>query len=191
MNKQRYSLIENESVLIEAKVGIRIFSVYCFFFVLCALLGSLFLFLGIAARAHGITKSVLIIVVAAIFYATIPILGGRYVSIKNRRYILTDKRIIITKGGRLKREIRTLSLKSIQGIAKYNNFLYNSFGLATIDFYALAVASNITKIRLFSFSSTDFKFQWIDKSDADIVYDYIQNHLLIGDFPSKNKPIGE
>ncbi len=179
--------LSSESVLLQAKVGKKIFHIYLLFQILCIILGTILLATGIMAWMKNIDKAWLIIVFCAMFYVLIFILLGHYFSTKNRVYVLTNKRIVIIKGGKLKRVNRSLSLKSIQGVEKSNNFLYNLYGLATIDFYALAVASNTTKIKFFSFSSTNFKFQWVDKEDADAVYAHIQSFLIDGTFPSKDE----
>ena len=179
--------VENENVLLQAKVGKKIFHVYLLIQILCTFLGTILLATGIMAWLKDIDKAWLIIVFCAVFYLLIFVLIGHYFSTKNRIYVLTDKRIVIIRGGKMKRVNRSLSLKSIQGVEKSNNFLYNLYGLATIDFYALAVANNTTKIKFFSFSSTNFKFQWVDRTDADAVYAYIQSYLVSGTFPSEEE----
>ena len=188
MAKQKFTPLENETVLVEAKVGKRIVGIYILLFILCGIFGTAFLVPGIFAYLKQIPKAITIIIFALLFYAAIPLLAGHYVSTKNRRYILTDKRIAILKGGKIKRSNRTLALKSIQGVEKNNNFVYNWFGIATIDFYALAVANNTTKIKILSFSSTNFKFQWVDKNDADEFYGLMQNYLVNGEFPKTPLP---
>jgi|GEM_PF-2673534 len=187
MAKNIFIPLDKECVLLEAKVGKRIFHLYLLFEIICLALGTVLLATGIMAWMKNIDKAWLIIVFCAVFYIAIFLLLGHYFSTKNRRYVLTDKRIVIIKGGKIKRVSRSLSLKSIQGVEKSNNFLYNWYGLATIDFYALAVASNTTKIKFFSFSSTNFKFQWVDKENADTVYSYMQNYLVNGTFPTQEE----
>ena len=182
MIKNAFTPLKNETVLIEAKVGKRIIGLYCLLFAVIALLGGNTLVGGIIAYVNKVDNakaaiitglSVLSLIIPAVFH---------YISARNRRYVLTDKRIVILKGGAIKHSCRSLSLKSLQGVRKDNNLVYNWFGLATIDFYAMAVASNTTKISLFSFSSTNFKFQWVDTHDADKVYELMQDYLSNGDF---------
>ena len=187
MSKSRFTPIKNENVLIEAKVGKRILGIYIVIFILIAVVAAGLLFGGAFAYINGISKATSILITGAALSLLIIPVAGHYVSTKNRRYVLTDKRIVILKGGKIKRSNRSLSLKSIQGVEKNNNFLYNWFGLATVDFYALSVASNTTKIKIFSFSATNFKFQWVDKRDADDVYAYMQAYVVNGDFSAVEK----
>ena len=174
--------IEGENIILQSRVGKKILSMYLLLQVLCGLVGSGILLPGAIWYAK-IDKAYLLIIFGAVVYLTILLLYGHYYSTKHRLYVFTDKRIVIIKGGKVKRAQRTLILSSIQGVEKRNNALYNLFGLATIDFYALAVASNVTKMKLISFSSTDFKFQWVDKQDAEAVYEYMQTYLVNGTFP--------
>ena len=182
MTKRRFTPIKNETVLVEAKVGKKILGIYCILFSILFIFGGGLFASGILGYLHGMPKMLSTIIIGVVLLLLILPVAGHYVSTKNRRYVLTDKRIIILTGGKIKRSNRSLSLKSIQGVEKNNNMVYNWFGLATIDFYALAVASNTTKIKIFSFSSTNFKFQWVDKKDADEVYAYMQNYLVNGNF---------
>lgn len=176
---------KNETVLVEARVGKRIIGVYCVFAVLLAVVGGGLLAGGILAHLHGIPQMISVIVIGAVCIAASPLPFGHYVSTQNRRYVLTNKRIVILKGGKIRHNDRSLSLKSIQGVERNDNLFYERFGLSTIDFYALAVASNTTKIKIFSFSSTNFKFQWVDKHDAARVYDLMQEYLVQGEFPTE------
>ncbi len=185
MAKNTFIPLENEHVLLEAKVGKKIFHVFLLFELCCLIIGAVLVATGTMAVLNSIDKSWLILVFAGILFVVIFLLVGVYLSSQNRRYVLTDKRIVILKGGKIKHTNRSLSLKSIQGVEKIDNFIYNLYGLATIDFYALAVASNTTKIKFLSFSSTNFKFQWVDKEDAIVAYGFMQNYLVNGAFPSK------
>lgn len=182
MAKKRFTPIKNETVLVEARVGKKILGIYCILFSLLFIFGGGLLSGGILGYVKGMPKMISTIIIGIALILLILPVAGHYISTKNRRYVLTDKRIVIIKGGKMKRSNRSLSLKSIQGVEKNNNMIYNWFGLATIDFYALAVASNTTKMKIFSFSSTNFKFQWVDKKDADAVYAYMQNYLVNGNF---------
>lgn len=174
--------LQNEKVLHEAKVGKHIFHFYFFLQIVCGLIGSgIFVPGAIWYNTIPGGKSYTLLIVGGFFYLAALFLFFHYRSTRNRRYVLTNKRIVLLKGGKMKHVDRSLVLKSIQGVEKCNNFLYDRYGLATIDFYALAVASNKTKVKIFSFSSTDFKFQWVDKQDAEIVYKLTQEYLVNGE----------
>ena len=177
MTKSTFKILENEEIWIEAKVGKKIFHFYVFLQMVAGIFATGILLPGIIWFSK-IEKGFILFFLAALLYAVVIFLVGHYHSTKKRRYVLTNKRVVIIKGGKFKRISRSLSLKSIQGLQKCNNFLYDRYGLATIDFYALAVGSNMTKFKLISFSSTDFKFQWVDKNDADKVYDIMQSYLV-------------
>ena len=185
MTKRRFTPLDNEIVLVEAKVGKRILGVYCLIFFFLAFNGIGLLIGGTLAYLKNVSNASSIIIVGIACFIAIFLAAGHYVSTKNRRYVLTDKRIVILRGGKIKRSNRSLSLQSVHGVEKDNNLIYNWFGLATIDFYAMAAASNTTKFKLLSFSSTNFKFQWVDKNDADAVYALMQNYIVNGDFEQK------
>ena len=184
MTKHKFTPLGNEKVLVEAKVGKRILGVYCLIFFFLAFNGIVLLLGGILAYLKNVSNASSIIIAGIACIIAIFLAAGHYVSTKNRRYVLTDKRIVILRGGKIKRSNRSLSLQSVHGVEKDNNLIYNWFGLATIDFYAMA-ASNTTKFKLLSFSSTNFKFQWVDKNDADAVYALMQNYIVNGDFEQK------
>ena len=185
MTKNQFTPLEKETVLWEAKVGKRIAGIY-------VVIGILLGFDGIGSLLGGIfayeevPNAWWLIVTGIALIIVVLLLIGHYISTKNRRYILTDKRIVIMRGGKIKRSNRSLALKSIHGAEKNNNFLYDLFGIATVDFYAMAAASTTTKLKIFSFSSTDFKFQWVDRSDADRVYALMQTYLVEGDFERRS-----
>ena len=182
MTNNAFMPLKGEKVLIEAKVGKRIFGMYLLVMILFALVGLSFLAAGIGGKLSGVEHAE-----RATFWgvgilaAILPILA-HYLATRKRRYILTDKRIVIQRGGRIKKSFRSLSLESVHGVEKDYNFLYNRFGLATIDFFTMAAGSKTTKIKILSFSSTSFKFQWVDKRDADQVYELMQYFVVNGAF---------
>ena len=185
MERHNFTPLENETVVYEAKVGKRIFGVYCLLFAILLFIGSVLIIAGVVAWKKGMGSKVIFWGIGVIALCLPFFL--HYRSVRKRRYILTDKRIVILRGGIIKKSYRTLSLVSIHGVEKNENFIYNWFGLATIDFYAMAAGSNSTKLKLLSFSSTHFKFQWVDKGDAEKVYNLMQYFVVNGTFPDGNR----
>ena len=181
MARHNFTPLDNEKVIYEAKVGKRIFGVYCLLFAILLFVGGVLIIAGVVAWKKGMGNKVIFWGIGVIALC-LPFLC-HYISVRNRRYILTDKRIVILRGGIIKKSYRTLALVSVHGAQKDETFIYNWFGLATIDFYAMAAGSNMTKLKLLSFSSTSFKFQWVDKKDAEKVYELMQYFAVNGTFP--------
>lgn len=180
-----FTPLKDEKVLIEAKVGKRIFGMYLLVIILFALVGLAFLAVGIGGKLSGAEHADRATFWGIGILAAILPIVAHYISTRRRRYILTDKRIVIQRGGRIKRSFRSLSLASVHGAEKDYNFVYNWFGLATIDFFTMAASSKTTKLKILSFSSTSFKFQWVDKRDADKVYELMQYFVVNGAFPAE------
>lgn len=160
---------EKETILYQARVGRRIGLLYVLVSVFCFFIAALFLILSIFAFKQG-TNPFSGFAAEAIFLAVGIIVLMMRRTMLRREYILTDRRLIIRKGGAISKSTRFLDLSDIRGVELSNNFIIDLFGVCSLDFYSPSISSASKKFLIFSISTTPFKFQYINKEDGESLY---------------------
>ncbi len=163
---------ENETVLYQARVGRRIGVLYVLAAALCFLLGAgslLFAILALAKGENAVSAFASAAVLAAVGAA---VLVMRRTMLR-REYILTDRRLILRKGGSLVKSTRFLCLDDVMGVDLSNNFLIDLFGVCSVDFFSPAISSASKKFLIFSISTTPFKFQYVNKQDGEAIFQIV------------------
>ena len=89
--------------------------------------------------------------------------------IMGRFYIVTNQRLIVTKG-RARKSQMFLNLEDVYGISINQNFLYRLFHLADIDFQSPASPPRTRSFLILSFTSTIFKFNFLSREDGVETY---------------------
>ena len=173
-------LDKDEKVLYKARVGRKIIRAFVGITVFLIALGLLLIILGVFAIQKDIPNAWLI----ALFGGLLMIVGCfvPFVckSILKRQYILTNKKIIVETGGKILKGRRILGLANIKGVILSNNILFSAHDICTLDFFAPSVQFKISTIlKIFSFSGTKFKFQFITKEDGENIYKLIQEQGLL------------
>jgi len=197
-NKVSFSLLENEKVVHRAYVGKKIIIAYLFIFLIITLIfiasltGAIFNFINDGLNKTNIIEGditnnevlkdtsspIAIIVISSIYVVLILVLIFHSKTTIGREYVLTDKRILISKGGSLAKYKRSLLINDITGIEKSSNLITNTLDIASIDFYGPSIGENKkTFLKIISLSSTPLKFQWIKEEDADIIFEKLQKMI--------------
>ncbi len=165
---------EDEQILYTAKVGRKIIGGFAAIVVLCLGLAGLILFLGFQAVSKHIHNAWLIFVAGGLLAVIGFCLPFYCRSVLNRKYIITNRRLVVEQGGKMLRGRRMLSLDNINGIDVSNNLLMSIFDACSIDFYSPGVQSRVTTFLIFSFAKTTFKFHWIAREDGEAIYKLFQ-----------------
>ncbi len=164
-------LPENEAILYQARVGKRVGLLYNMVSAICYFFAVSCLVTGIATWILlGGTAPISLLIIAAVFavFGTVALFLRR--TMLRREYILTDRRLVIRKGGALSKSTRFLYLEDVKGIDLSNNFLIDLFGVCSMDFFSPSISAASRKFLIFSFSTTPFKFQFINKQDGEAIY---------------------
>ena len=165
---------EDERVLYQAKVSRRISTIFLLFSAISALLGVIIILLGGLAVKENIENPLLVYLFGAFFLVLAVVLIFVLRSTLRRRYILTDKKIIIETGGKMRKSRRILGLKCIKGASLSNNILFSLFDICSIDFYSPSSGYREKSVLIFSFSGTKFKFKFITRKDGEAIYKILQ-----------------
>ena len=113
----------------------------------------------------------MITIAAVLAVAGILLIISRFV-VMGRFYIVTNQRLIVTKGKARKSQM-FLNLEDVYGVSISQNFLYRIFRLADIDFHSPSSQPRTRSFIIISFTSTVFKFNFLSREDGAETY-----HLL-------------
>ena len=105
---------------------------------------------------------------AVLIAAAVVLILMRFV-VMGRFYIVTNERLIVTKGKARKSQM-FLSLEDVYGVSINQNFLYRLFHLADIDFQSPSSQPRTRSFLIISFTSTVFKFNFLSREDGTETY---------------------
>ena len=109
------------------------------------------------------------ITIAAVLFAVgVLLIIFRFI-VMGRFYIVTNERLIVTKGKARKSQM-FLNLQDINGVSINQNFFYRLFRLADIDFQSPSSQPRTKTILIISFTSTIFQFNFLSKDDGEETY---------------------
>ena len=172
MKKESYFdfLEEDEAVLYKCEVGKRLIQLYVILSACVLALAVGFVPVFVLLVKHEPTTRTYLWGFAIL----IALLGGAVAlffysfNLKNREYILTDKRLLFAKGGRINNYKRMIELSDIKGIERKENFILHALGVCHIDFFSPSIGINKkTFLKIFTLSSSVFMFAGIKREDAD------------------------
>ena len=89
--------------------------------------------------------------------------------VMGRFYIVTNERLIVTKGKARKSQM-FLNLQDVNGVSINQNLIYRLFRLADIDFQSPSSQPRTKTFLIISFTSTIFKFNFLSKDDGEETY---------------------
>lgn len=121
----------------------------------------------------------LITISAVLFAAGILLIIFRFI-VMGRFYIVTNERLIVTKGKARKSQM-FLNLNDINGVSISQSFLYRIFRLADIDFQSPSSQPRTKSFVIISFTSTIFKFNFLSREDG------VETYRLLEELISNNK----
>ena len=104
--------------------------------------------------------------------------------IMGRFYLITNERLIVTKG-RARKSQMFLDIEDVYGVSINQNLLYRIFRLADIDFQSPSSQPRTKSILIISFTSTIFKFNFLAKNDGVEIYRLLEQ--LTSHKDTKNK----
>ena len=116
-----------------------------------------------------------ITVAAVLFAAGIFLIIMRFI-IMGRFYIVTNERLIVTKG-KARRSQMFLNLCDINGVSIAQNLLYRIFHLADIDFQSPSSQPRTKSFLIISFTSTIFKFNFLSREDGVETYRLLEQMI--------------
>lgn len=98
------------------------------------------------------------------------ILFGVYLIIQrfivmNRFYLITNERVIVTKGRGRKSQM-FLNIEDVYGVSISQSLLYRIFRLADIDFHSPSSQPRTKTFLIISFTSTVFKFSFLSHKEG-------------------------
>ena len=109
-----------------------------------------------------------ITIAAVLFAAGIILIIMRFI-VMGRFYIVTNERLIVTKGKARKSQM-FLNLQDVNGVSINQNPFYRMFRLADIDFQSPSSQPRTKTFLIISFTSTIFKFNFLSKEDGEETY---------------------
>lgn len=109
-----------------------------------------------------------ITIAAVLFVAAVILIINRFI-IMGRFYLVTNQRLIVTKG-KARRSQMFLDINDVYGVSIGQNLLYRIFRLADIDFQSPSSQPRTRSFLIISFTSTIFKFNFLSKSDGVEMY---------------------
>lgn len=105
-----------------------------------------------------------ITIAGVLLLAAIVLIIYRFI-IMGRFYIVTNERLIVTKG-KARRSQMFLDIEDIYGVSINQNLLYRIFRLADIDFQSPSSQPRTKTLLIISFTSTIFKFNFLSRNDG-------------------------
>ena len=124
------------------------------------------------------------ITIAAVLYAVGLFLLMMCLVVMGRYYIVTNQRLIVTKG-RARKSQMFLELADVYGVSISQNFIYRIFHLADIDFQSPSSQPRTKSFLIISFTSTIFKFNFLSREDGTETYRLLEQ--LIGRSRNESK----
>ncbi len=174
MEKNEYfqMMDKDESILYQCRVGKRMIVLFVILGIIIFVLAAAFVPLMILAfknipsmQTYILLPLVLLILVFSSIYCEL-----YSKNLKNRTYVLTNKRILFSKGGALGSAHRMVELKNIYGLEKRQNFIHRMLGVCNIDFFSPSISMRSrTFLKIFSLSSSPFCFVGVKTEDADMM----------------------
>ncbi|MBP5217226.1 MAG: PH domain-containing protein [Bacilli bacterium] len=116
-----------------------------------------------------------ITIAAVLFAAGLFMVMMRFV-IMGRFYIVTNQRLIVTKGKARKSQM-FLELADVYGVSINQNFIYRLFRLADIDFHSPSSQPRTKSFLIISFTSTVFKFNFLSREDGTETYRLLEQMI--------------
>lgn len=175
--KMNLRLLPEERVLYAARPGKRMDLFFLLIFLLLVGLCVTLYLLG----AWGLTVNNPWGGGSSISVASVGIIGAigiviyRFI-VMGHAFVLTNHRVIVLKGRKF-RTRKFLNLDEIGGAEIDQGFLYQVFGLATIDFFSPSSQPKTKTILIISFSSTSFKFIYLARKDGEQIYELLCEEL--------------
>ena len=109
------------------------------------------------------------ITIGAVLIAAAVVLIIMSFVVMGRFYIVTNQRLIVTKGKARKSQM-FLNLEDVYGVSISQSFIYRLFRLADIDFHSPSSQPRTKSFVIISFTSTVFKFNFLSREDGTETY---------------------
>ena len=174
MEKNEYfqMMDKDENILYQCRVGKRMIVLFVILGIIIFVLSLAFIPLMILAFKNVPTMPtyillplVLLILLASSIYCEL-----YSKNLKNRTYVLTNKKILFSKGGALSSAHRMVELKNIYGLEKRQNLIHRMLGVCNIDFFSPSISMrNRTFLKIFTLSSSPFCFAGVKTEDANMM----------------------
>jgi len=126
-----------------------------------------------------------ITIAGVLLLAAIYLVIKRFI-IMGRFYIVTNERLIVTKG-KARRSQMFLDIKDVYGVSINQNIFYRMFHLADIDFQSPSSQPRTKTLLIISFTSTIFKFSFLYKDDGVELYRLLEQLTSHREMEEENK----
>lgn len=174
MEKNEYfqMMDKDENILYQCRVGKRMIVLFVILGMIIFVLAAAFVPLMILAfkNAPSMPTYILLPLVLLILLVSSIYCELYSKNLKNRTYVLTNKRILFSKGGVLSGAHRMVELKNIYGLEKRQNLIHRMLGVCNIDFFSPSISMRSrTFLKIFTLSSSPFCFVGVKTEDADMM----------------------
>lgn len=110
------------------------------------------------------------------------------VAIMGRFYLVTNERLIVTKG-KARRSQMFLDIVDVYGVSINQNIFYRMFHLADIDFQSPSSQPRTKTFLIISFTSTIFKFNFLSRDDGVELYRLLEQLISRHEKEKENKRV--
>ena len=144
----------------------------CFALIIALLTTSVWAYVKDYLPAGHTTLTISIV----LFVAGVFLIIMRFI-VMGRFYIVTNQRLIVTKG-RARKSQMFLKLEDVYGLSIDQSFLYRIFRLADIDFQSPSSQPRTKSFLIISFTSTIFKFNFLSRNDGVETYRLLEQLVM-------------